>query len=429
VPGGLTDPRFGTSGSPLGPPTPPRPAGPVYDPDPPTVDPLPRHNSAALAFRPLPGTGPVEGDEEDWPLDAEDEGTRRLPLRVSPPPPRSERTGHTGRLPVAGPGWRDEDPDDEPRYGGVGRSVHGSGSLPGGSLDPGLVGGPVRAGRLAGGTGGAVGSWVGDGSDDLADDLHEPGSGGAGRRRGWARGVRRPTRKQTPLGQAFGAVSEVVVVVALALTLALVIKTFLVQAFFIPSGSMENTLLTGDRVLVSKLTPGVFDLHRGDVVVFKDPGGWLDPTQKVDEGPIRNGIRESLTFVGLLPQDSGEHLIKRVIGLPGDTVSCAGPGQPVKVNGVALSEPYLFPGNDPSDKQFSETVPAGHLWVLGDHRAISEDSRWHPHVNHGFVPIKDVVGKAFVIVWPLGRAAMLGIPDTVFARVPDPTSTPASAGS
>ena len=282
----------------------------------------------------------------------------------------------------------------------------------------------LRGGRLNGspedGDGG-VGGWGGDdgGSGGGGESGPEPDSGSGSGRRGTGRG----SKQQTPLGRAVGAVAEVVVVVVLALVLALIIKTFLVQAFFIPSESMENTLLTGDRVLVSKLTPGLFDLHRGDIVVFKDPGGWLPPTAPVDEGPLRNGVRDTLTFVGLLPQDSGEHLIKRVIGLPGDHVQCCDAKGRVMVNGVPIDEPYLYPGNTPSDKTFDVTVPAGDLWVMGDHRSVSEDSRWHLNLNNGMVPEKDVVGKAFVVVWPLGRAATLGVPDSVFARVPAPSST------
>jgi len=217
---------------------------------------------------------------------------------------------------------------------------------------------------------------------------------------------------------------EIVLVIAVALVVALLVKTFLMQAFFIPSESMEDTLLTGDRVLVSKLTPGVFSLKRGDIVVFKDPGGWLGPVAPVDEGPLRNGVRDLLTFVGLLPQDSGEHLIKRVIGMPGDKVMCCDARGRVEVNGVGIDEPYIFPGDNPSDRPFSETVPAGDLWVMGDHRGFSEDSRAHLALNHGMVPIKDVVGRAFVIVWPLGRAGTLGAPDRVFAQVPKPSSSP-----
>jgi signal peptidase I len=240
-----------------------------------------------------------------------------------------------------------------------------------------------------------------------------------------AGGKREERAPRTPLRAALGAGSEVVVVLGMALLLSLLIKTFLVQAFFIPSSSMENTLLIGDRVLVSKLTPGVFDLHRGDVVVFKDPGGWL--TAEGAQPPPQGGgvgstVRNALSFVGLLPQDSGEHLIKRVIGTGGDHVVCCDANDRITVNGAAIDEkPYLVPGARPSDKPFDVTVPYGYLWVMGDNRPVSADSRLHLSLNNGMVPVHDVVGKAFVIVWPFSRAGGLGTPDVVFAKVPAPT--------
>ena len=234
--------------------------------------------------------------------------------------------------------------------------------------------------------------------------------------------TRRVRPRQSPARAFLGAVTEVVVVLAMALVLSLLIKTFLVQAFFIPSTSMENTLLTGDRVLVSKLSPRVIGLQRGDVVVFKDPGGWLPIVSQPDENDGQRLLRETLTFVGLYPQDSGEHLIKRVIGLPGDTVVCCDAKGRVSVNGVALDETYLFPGDEPSVKSFSVVVPAGKLWVMGDHRSVSFDSRFHPDLDGGFVPESAVVGRAFVIVWPFGRAAGLSPPSDIFATVPEPTS-------
>ena len=230
-----------------------------------------------------------------------------------------------------------------------------------------------------------------------------------------------------PLRAALGAGGEVVVVLGMALLLSLLIKTFLVQAFFIPSTSMENTLLVGDRVLVSKLTPGIFELHRGDVVVFKDPGGWLTAEESApppDAGGVAGTVKNALSFVGLLPQDAGEHLIKRVIGVGGDHVQCCDAKGRVEVNGTPVDEtPYLIPGAAPSDKPFDVTVPYGYLWVMGDNRPVSADSRLHRSLNNGMVPVHDVVGKAFVIVWPFNRAGGLGVPDQVFAKVPNPTAT------
>jgi signal peptidase I len=216
-------------------------------------------------------------------------------------------------------------------------------------------------------------------------------------------------------------IREVVLVLVIALGLSLLIKTFLVQAFFIPSPSMESTLIRGDRVLVSKLTPGPFDLKRGQVVVFADPDNWLSATERAPEGAIRSGIRSALTFVGLLPADSDEHLIKRLIGLPGDKVVCCDANDRLTVNGVSVDEPYVYSGDQPSEMTFSITVPADHIWVMGDHRLVSRDSRYHQDdAGGGSVPIKDVVGRAFVTVWPLDRAGLLRIPSATFAKVPAP---------
>jgi len=228
--------------------------------------------------------------------------------------------------------------------------------------------------------------------------------------------------EQKPRSGAMAMLRETVIILASALILSLIVKTFLVQAFFIPSPSMHETLIEDDRILVSKLTPGPFDLHRGDIVVFKDPGGWLPPGGEADAVGVRRVVNDALTWVGLYPQDAGEHLVKRVIGLPGDHVACLGPGEPVTVNGVALEEPYLAPGAMPSEKAFDITVPANSLWVMGDNRQHSADSRWNQgKPGGGSVPIKNVVGVAFVTVWPLDRATILRNPSATFEDVPDPS--------
>jgi signal peptidase I len=223
------------------------------------------------------------------------------------------------------------------------------------------------------------------------------GGGGGGRQRSWW--------KELPL------------LVAVALVLALLIKTFLVQAFSIPSGSMQNTLQPGDRVLVDKLTPWFGSKpERGDVVVFHDPADWLG-----DEGaPHSNPVQKAFGFVGLMPASGERDLIKRVIAVAGDTVQCQGTG-PVKVNGTPLDEPYVLAGNTPCTDdgiggQFTVTVPKGTIWVMGDHRQNSEDSRYHQHdTTHGFVPVSDVVGRAVAVAWPLDRWATLPVPGT-FSR-------------
>jgi signal peptidase I len=223
-------------------------------------------------------------------------------------------------------------------------------------------------------------------------------------------------------GGAGSLLRETVIILVSAIVLSLLVKTFLVQAFFIPSQSMHDTLIEHDRILVSKLTPGPFDLRRGDIVVFKDPGGWLSNEVVPDPGPIRSGINSALTFIGLYPADANEHLVKRLIGLPGDRVACAGPGQPVTVNGVPLDEPYLAAGAIPSEVQFDVTVPPNSIWVMGDNRQNSADSRAHMgNPGGGSVPIANVVGTAFVTVWPLERFGLLHNPSSTFADVPDPS--------
>ncbi|MGV9313126.1 signal peptidase I [Streptomyces sp. NPDC003691] len=204
---------------------------------------------------------------------------------------------------------------------------------------------------------------------------------------------------------------ELPILIGIALVLALLIKTFLVQAFSIPSDSMQNTLQRGDRVLVDKLTPWFgSEPERGEVVVFHDPGGWLEgePT------PEPNVMQKFLSFIGLMPSAEEKDLIKRTIAIGGDTVECK-KGGPVKVNGVALDEPYIFPGDTPCDDQpFGPlTVPKDKIWVMGDHRSNSRDSRYHTEdVNGGFVPVDKVVGRAVVIAWPVNRWATLPIPST-----------------
>ncbi|MGL5818369.1 MAG: signal peptidase I [Phycicoccus sp.] len=229
------------------------------------------------------------------------------------------------------------------------------------------------------------------------------------------------------LAGALAVGREVGLVLGLALVLSFVVKTWFVQAFFIPSGSMEDTLGVGDRVVVSKLTPGPVDLSRGDVVVFEDPGGWLSAPPPTEQGGLRGTVGEALRFVGLLPSESENHLIKRVVGLPGDHVMCCDSERRLVVNEVPVDEPYLKPGDLPSLPTFDITVPEGRLWVMGDHRSDSEDSRFHDPSQDGSggsVPIDDVTGRAVAVVWPLGRMSWLSdYPDT-FAEVPARRAAP-----
>ncbi|RPK57441.1 Signal peptidase I [Streptomyces sp. ADI96-02] len=205
---------------------------------------------------------------------------------------------------------------------------------------------------------------------------------------------------------------ELPLLIGIALVLALLIKTFLVQAFSIPSDSMQNTLQRGDRVLVDKLTPWFgSEPERGEVVVFHDPGGWLEDTAT----PEPNAVQKFLSFIGLMPSSEEKDLIKRVIAIGGDTVECKVNG-PVVVNGKALDEKsFIFPGNTPcNDKPFGPIrVPDGRIWVMGDHRQNSLDSRYHQELpGQGTVSTDEVVGRAFVVAWPINRWATLPIPRT-----------------
>ncbi|MEU6912676.1 signal peptidase I [Streptomyces olindensis] len=208
---------------------------------------------------------------------------------------------------------------------------------------------------------------------------------------------------------------ELPILIGIALVLALLIKTFLVQAFSIPSDSMQNTLQQGDRVLVDKLTPWFgSEPERGEVVVFHDPDNWLAGEPTTDP----NALQTFLSWIGLMPSAEEKDLIKRVIGVGGDTIECKGTG-PLTVNGKALDErSYVYAGNTPCSVddqggQFKVKVPEGYIWVMGDHRQNSRDSRYNQSdKHHGMVPVKDVVGRAIVIAWPINRWDTLPVPDT-----------------
>ncbi len=174
---------------------------------------------------------------------------------------------------------------------------------------------------------------------------------------------------------------------------------------------METTLQLNDRILVTKWRPGPLDLRRGDIVVFKDPGGWLAPVDTSDDTALESAGKTVLTFTGLLPEDAGEHLVKRVVGLPGETVECCDAEGRITIDGEPLDETYLDPGVEPSLTEFSTTVPDGYLWVMGDNRANSADSRSHMgNPGGGSVPIDSVVGTAFATVWPFDHFHGIGNP-------------------
>lgn len=218
---------------------------------------------------------------------------------------------------------------------------------------------------------------------------------------------------------------EVAIIGVIALFISFLIKTFIAQAFWIPTGSMEQTLIRGDRVVVSKITAGPLAVERGDIAVFEDPGGWLPPTQPPDYGAVLNPVVDGLEFVGLMPSSDGSHLIKRVIGVGGDHIVCCDDHGRITVNGQPLEETYLFPGDVPSLDEFDVVVPEDHYWMMGDHRSNSRDSRHHDDGsgNGGAVPADRMVGRSMVLIWPVNRLDWFDGARDVFADVPDSPPT------
>ncbi len=194
---------------------------------------------------------------------------------------------------------------------------------------------------------------------------------------------------------------ELPILVIVALVVSLFIKSFLVQFFYIPSGSMENTLQIKDRVAVNKV-PFISDnIKRGDVVVFRDPNNWLPEPYENSTNQFVAKAKSALVTVGVLPNPAKQYLVKRVIGVAGDRVVCCTEGKKLSINGVEVTEPYIYGGDAPSDMKFDVTVPEGKLWVLGDHRGASADSRYHQEdINSGFVPLERVSGRVVAVIWP-----------------------------
>jgi signal peptidase I len=241
-----------------------------------------------------------------------------------------------------------------------------------------------------------------------------------------------PQAKRSPsaLGTAGAWAREIAIVVVGALIASTLLRLFVAQMFVIPSSSMENTLMVGDRVAVQKIVP----YQRGDIVVFRDSLGWLG------EAPPEEGLgQQLLIFIGLAPDESSNHLIKRVIGVAGDHVTCCDAKGRVSVNGTALNETgylYVDPVTgrqaDPSSMAFDVVVPADTVFVMGDHRNASQDSRCHidekiigrPEGYQAMVPTSDIVGTAVAVVYPFSRFHTISRP-TTFEAVPAGQSPPA----
>lgn len=215
----------------------------------------------------------------------------------------------------------------------------------------------------------------------------------------------------------WAAVRELLIVVGIALILSSIVRALIFQAFYVPSASMENTLLLEDRIIATKITKPFTEIQRGQIVVFKDPGDWLPEYES-----NRNSFLHFLSVVGLLPSDTGDDLVKRVIGTQGDTIKCCSENGKIVVNGQELlDEEFVKPGVDSNQVEFEITVPKNRIFVMGDNRPDSRDSRFHLETAYGTIPVKNIVGPVQLRIWPFNRFATLGIPDA-FKAIPDAQS-------
>jgi signal peptidase I len=208
---------------------------------------------------------------------------------------------------------------------------------------------------------------------------------------------------------------EFVIIIVLALALSALVRAVLIQAFYVPSASMEDTLVPSDRIVASKLTTRLGGVSRGEVVVFKDPANWLAEPPPPPPG-WRGSVQQALTFIGLLPSDTGNDLVKRVIALGGDRVACCDSSGRIVLNGVPLDEDYII---GPTDQvRFDVEIPPDHMFVLGDNRGDSRDSRYHLNEMDGSVPVDSIVGRVFLVIWPFDRVSLVPIP-SIFGAVND----------
>lgn len=193
---------------------------------------------------------------------------------------------------------------------------------------------------------------------------------------------------------------ELITVVGTALILSILIRTFLLQAFYVPSASMQDTLQENDRIIVSKISTRFSGIDRSNVIVFHDPGGWLG------EGfpnPYDTPVGRVLQAIGIVPSNSGNDLVKRVIGVANDKIECCDVQGRITVNGVGVDGAYIKDGVTSDQVTFSVLVPEGNVFVMGDNRGNSEDSRFHLDKNNGMVPVEEIIGRVAMRIWPINR--------------------------
>lgn len=222
---------------------------------------------------------------------------------------------------------------------------------------------------------------------------------------------------------AMRLVRELVLIVVIALVASALLRAFVVQAYYVPSGSMLPAIHLQDRILVSRIG----DVDRGEVVVFEDPGDWIPPTER---SATPGSVRKALEWIGVLPATGHEHLVKRAVGLPGDHVVCCNKQGRLVINGHPVDESdFLYQSDQGADNvKFDVVVPKDRIFVLGDHRYVSGDSSRHldeDNPNSAFVPLDNVVGRAFAVIWPAGNMHILEVPD-VYDDVPEGTTPPES---
>ena len=195
-------------------------------------------------------------------------------------------------------------------------------------------------------------------------------------------------------------IRETSIVLVMAMLLSVGLRTFVFQAFYVPSVSMQDTLMRNDRIIASKITKHLTTINRGDIIVFADPSDWLPDISP--ESGWRGKLIEILTWVGVLPSNSGQDLVKRVIAVGGDHVACCDAQGGITVNGYSLDESSYAIGRSDIVK-FDVVVPADHYFVMGDNREFSSDSRYHLDEDFGTIADGQVVGQVTALIWPFNR--------------------------